>query len=166
VKTKVLAWVAAGWLGAAPAAAQGGDQSVAWSDEWPRFRDWEYVTMPLSFVPALARLLPHHSTTWTDGVGLVGDEWVRDTVALPNGNTRRVVLHTGDFAFYSLALYPVVDAAIVAWALDSPDAGGQTTPVERGTGSPAGWGSASRRSRQPRGSSARCTGSATCWWAR
>jgi membrane-associated phospholipid phosphatase len=104
---------------AAPAEAEG----LAWNEDWPRFRAWEYVFtgLVLAASPLLGGLEGSdepvwRGPVWIDGLGV-------SVFALEDRTARDRIAKVSDYMWYGTQLFPlVVDSLLVAgllhWNLD------------------------------------------------
>jgi hypothetical protein len=87
---------------------------LEWREEWPRFRQWEYVVTGASLV-GLASIValagyPGESSEYRNGF----DDFVRDVLRGDSRETRDHARAVGDFGFRFLNLYPYFDSLVVA----------------------------------------------------
>jgi hypothetical protein len=98
------------------AAAEDGDDGavdVAWREEWPRFRAWEYVATGVALATAAAfEVFVDHRKT--------GDPWrnpfddgARDLLRAETRAGRDTARTIGDLGYRVLALYPFADTLLV-----------------------------------------------------
>jgi len=89
-------------------------RTVAWSEEWPRFRPVEIgVTAALSLQAAAAMFLyPAPEANWHGGI--LFDDALRNTLRLHSKSARATAGAVSDAIYYGLLAYPLLDAGVVA----------------------------------------------------
>jgi hypothetical protein len=93
------------------------NSNVEWNESWPRFRPAEIAfTGGMALNVAMAIFLyPPPKNNW-DGPILI-DKPVRNALALRDRDARNLSASVSDGIYYSLATFPLLDAAIVAGAV-------------------------------------------------
>lgn len=92
-------------------------RTVAWSEEWPRFRPVEIgVTAALTLQVATVTLFyPPPKANWHGGI--LWDDAVRNGLRLHTKSARATADEVSDAIYYGLLAYPLLDAGVVAGAV-------------------------------------------------
>jgi len=89
---------------------------VAWSDQWERFRTWEYIVAPTLFVAQFAVRFggpdppDNWPGEWNDNAL---DDGINDAVAVRTSPARTIVTVMGDIGFGGSMAYRLVDSALL-----------------------------------------------------
>jgi membrane-associated phospholipid phosphatase len=91
--------------------------AVRWSDEWPRFRSWEYVATSVALVGALyLRFLGPNESANLRG-GWLFDDDVLDAIALDSVDGHRNAAYAAHTLFGATFAYRLVDSLVLPLAI-------------------------------------------------
>jgi membrane-associated phospholipid phosphatase len=91
--------------------ASGGE--VEWRDEWPRFRDWQYVSTAALLGGGIALRYGADDPDQSDFSGILFDEWVASELSVRDEPSRWALATLTDAVFYSAVAYRLLDSTLV-----------------------------------------------------